>query len=149
MTRKKYERDTYHDEYTSDSSTTSEEPEDIDVDTALEIIGSRWEVWKDTSLGRWVDTVDLYEYLFDKQPRLFRYSNKHLLLEGEEEMVLSLRNTVKELCIDLKIPATIPKVSQVVYHILSRRNDFCVIYRDGNHWTRNWSRKLREIERSF
>ena len=149
MTRKKYERDTYHDEYTSDSSTTSEEPEDIDVDTALELIGSRWEAWKDTSLGRWVDTVDLYEYLFDKQPRLFRYSHKHLLLQGEEEMVASLRHTVKELCIDLKIPATIPKVSQVVYHILYRRNDFCVIHRDGNHWTRNWSRKLREIERSF
>ena len=149
MTRKKYERDTYHDEYTSDSSTTSEEIEEIDVDTALDTIARRWHEWKDTSVGTWVDTVDLYEYLFERQPRMFRYSHKHLVLRGEEDMVSSLRHTIKELCMDLNMPATISKISQVMYHVLSRRNDFCVIHRDGNHWTKNWSRKIREIERSF
>jgi hypothetical protein len=149
MTRKKYERDTYHDEYTSDSSTTSEEPEEIDVDTAIKIIDNRWKHWGDTSVGTWADSVDLYEFLVERQPKLFRYNHRHLLLPREGDMVADLHELVKYLCDDLNIPSTISKVSQVVYHILSCRNKYCVIYRDDTHWTKSWSRKLREMERSF
>jgi hypothetical protein len=149
MTRKKYERDTYHDEYTSDSSTTSEEPEEIDVDTAIKIIDNRWKHWGGTSVGTWADSVDLYEFLMERQPRLFRYNHRHLLLSHEDGMVADLHELVKYLCDDLNIPATISKISQVVYHILSCRNKYCVIYRDSMHWTKSWSRKLRGIERSF
>lgn len=148
MTRKKYEADTYHDE-SSDSSTTSEEPEEIDVDKALDILTYKWSMWNNTSVGDWVDAVDLHTFFFDKQPRLYRYRHKHLILKYEEEMLARLKNFVKETCHDLNIAATTPKVSQVVYHILSRRNDFSVISRSDVHWTKKWSRKLREMERSF
>jgi hypothetical protein len=149
MTRKKYDCDTYNDEYTSDSSATSEESEEIDVDAALKIIENRWRHWGNTSVGKWADSVDLYEFLIEKQPRLFRYNHRHLILPHEGEIIADLHLLVECLCDDLNIASTTPKISQVVYHILSCRNKYCVISRDDNHWTRNWSRKIREIERSF
>ncbi len=149
MTRKKYDRDNYHDEYSSDSSTTSEECEEIDEEKAYSILIERWKPWKDTPIGIWVDVVDLYEYFFEKQPRIDRYSYNHLIIKGEEDMLSALEGFVKHSCYKLGLPATAPKVSQVVYHILTRRNMFCIIHRDSYHWTRDWSKKIREIERSF
>ena len=144
MTRKKYDRDIYDSVSSYDSSTESDEEEEFDEEKAYDIIEYHWGRWD--VLSEWVDSVDIFQYLFLKEPKLDKYQSKHLLLGGETDMYYALKNTVRTLCKDLKLPTTEAKVSHVVNLILNKRNNFCIIHRDATHWTNDWSHQLKRVE---
>ena len=136
MTRKKYERDIY--DYSScTESSESDEEEEFDED-------HYWDRWDD--IGAFVDSADIFEYLFLKEPKLKQYESKHLLMKGEDSLTVELHNTVYKMCKSLNLPTTVAKVSHVVNLILNRRNNFCIIHRDCTHWTKEWSRQLKRVE---
>lgn len=143
MTRKKYDRDIY-DSVSSAESSESEEEEEFDEDRTYEVIDHYWDRWDD--VGVWVDSTDIFEFLFLKDPVLQKYQSEHLLLEGEEEMYNELHDTVYTLCKALNLQTSIAKVSHVVSLILNKRNNFCIIHRDCTHWTNKWSQQLKRVQ---
>tara|TARA_B110000008_G_C16975960_1_gene565892 strand:+ start:3455 stop:3892 length:438 start_codon:yes stop_codon:yes gene_type:complete len=143
MTRKKYDRDIY-DFSSSTESSESDEEEEFDEDKTYEIIDQHWDRWDD--IGAWVDSTDIFEYLFLKTPVLKQYHSEHLLMEDEKELHRELHNTVYRMCKALNLPTTMAKITHVVNLILNRRNNFCIIHRDCTHWTKKWSRNLKGIE---
>lgn len=144
MTRKKYDRDIYDSVSSYESSTESDEEEEFDEDKAYDVIEYHWDMWDE--LSEWVDSADIFEYLYLKEPILKKYHSKHLLMKGELEMYRALKYTVFKMCKDLKLPATEAKVSHVVNLILNKRNNFCIIHRDAMHWTNDWSHQLKRAE---
>jgi len=144
MTRKKYDRDIYDSVSSYESSTESDEEEEFDEEKAYDVIEYHWDMWDE--LSEWIDSADIFGYLYLKEPKLSKYHSKHLLMDGELDMYYALKNTVREMCKDLKLETTKAKVSHVVNLILNKRNNFCIIHRDGTHWTNDWSHQLKRVE---
>jgi len=145
MTRKKYERDTYDDGWSTDDSSSSEEEELVlSEDEIYDILENMWGNWQGTSFDRWNDVSDLFEYFYLKSPVCEIYHHTHLLLSHEKEMYRSLCIDVCAVCKKLGFDDT-SKMSQVVYDILNKRNKFCIIHRDDTHWTRAWCKTLRSF----
>lgn len=143
MTRKKYDRDIY--DYSScTESSESDEEEEFDEEQTYNIIDHYWDRWDD--IGAFVDSTDIFEYLYLKDPILAKYESKHLVMEGENDLCEELHSTVYNICKSLNLPTTVAKVSHVVNLILNRRNNFCIIHRDCTHWTKEWSRQLKRVE---
>ena len=142
MTRKKYERDTYNDEYYSDTSSSDDSVAELTNKEIYNIIESIWDPWKDSELGDWNDPVDIYNFIYLKHRRCRSYDYALCISEEEE---ISLLQTITILCQSLNIYSR-NKVRQVVQDILDRRNRFTFIQRSNRHWTRKWSKKLKESE---
>lgn len=141
MTRKKYDRDIYDEEYSSESETSDDEEIELTDEEKYNIVEYYWDPWKNTHVGQWVDPVDVEKYIH-AEPKVANYQYQHLLLKGEEDIPVSLYKTILKICRDLRIPATKQKIFQVIYCVLKKRNDFCMIHRDNYHWTRRWGKKL-------
>lgn len=144
MTRKKYDKDIYDEEYDSTSSDSEDEEIPLTDEEKFNIVEYYWDPWKDTHLADWVDPTDIYKFLYSI-PKVSSYQYDHLITDYEQDLPDSIRKTVHKMCKDLKILPTRQKVSQVVYSILKKRNDFCAIHRDDYHWTHSWCKKIRSF----
>jgi len=148
MTRKKYDVDTFNDESTSDSGSSSDESDrELDPDKVLSVVKGHWSEWKTSHIAQFVTESDLYEF-FMTQPDPIRgrsYVYEHLFKEGEEELHEELYGMLVKISEDLKLNSNV-KVPQVLYDILRTRDKFCVIAPRGPlHWSWKWCQVLREI----
>ena len=80
MTRKKYDRDIYDDEYSSETETSDDEEIELTDEEKYNIVEYYWDPWKNTHLGQWVDPVDVEKYL------LTAVSYTHLTLPTNREV---------------------------------------------------------------
>lgn len=137
MTRKKYERDTYNDGFTTESESSEEEEEKLTEDDVWNIVRYYWDPFEDQHIGQYVSYTDLFNFLYSPIP-CARYS--HLVLPGDN--LQDLYNMILRASKDLKLERTPERISQVLYTILHHRNKFVIVTRDSTHWTKRLNESI-------